>query len=258
VAERMSFQHRFPRRLIPGLLLLIAGYAQAVSGQTPAPEQPAMYDVEVVVFRNRSAQSGGERWPVRTSPADWQAGDGFERQPAGEGIEELARDQQTLNNIAGALQRSGSYDVLLHTAWRQAGLDRSLARSWRVPSGTRRAGYELDGSIRLVRERYLHLEVDLDLTQPQADFVPGPGMIMPETVYELRESRRVRRGELHYFDHPLFGVIAQVVAYEPPEPPEMPVPVGKVRVEGSDPAVIGDVPVTPAAGGTLGDAVNKP
>jgi hypothetical protein len=29
----------------------------------------------------------------------------------------------------------------------------------------------------------------------------------------------MRSGEVHYFDHPFFGVIAVVQPYEPPEPP---------------------------------------
>jgi hypothetical protein len=34
---------------------------------------------------------------------------------------------------------------------------------------------------------------------------------------ELREQRRMRSGELHYLDHPKFGVLARVDPIQPPD-----------------------------------------
>jgi hypothetical protein len=223
---------------VPGLLLLVSGWLHPGSSQAETVAQPALYDVEVVVFRNRSPQADGEQWPQRRVEADR----GFSSKPVETGIEELAREQRSLQAVADSMQRSGAYDVLLHTAWRQPGLDRTLAQPYTVPHGLERRGYRLEGTIRLVRERFLHLDIDLLLSKPPATFIPGQAMDIPDPVYELKEARRVRRGELHYFDHPWLGVIAQVVAYEAPEPPELPVPVGEMRLEATDPAVVGDVP----------------
>ena len=36
---------------------------------------------------------------------------------------------------------------------------------------------------------------------------------VPES-YRLTQNRRLRRGEIHYFDHPKFGVLAMVTAVE--------------------------------------------
>lgn len=230
------------RHAVPGLLLLVAGWLHPGNSQAETGEQPVLYDVEVVVFRNRSPQADGEQWPQRSVEADQSLDRGFSSEPVDAGIEELAREQRSLQAVADSMQRSGAYDVLLHTAWRQPGLDRTLAQPYTVPQGLERKGYRLEGSIRLVRERFLHLEIDLLLSKPPAAFIPGQAMDMPDPVYELRETRRVRRGELHYFDNPWLGVIAQVVAYEAPVAPELPVPVGEVRLEATDPAVVGDVP----------------
>jgi hypothetical protein len=49
------------------------------------------------------------------------------------------------------------------------------------------------------RSQYLFLGVDLD-------FAAGPGQ-----TYGVRDKRRVKFGEHHYFDHPAFGIVAQVV-----------------------------------------------
>ncbi len=253
----ISFRSGYARLPVAGLLLLIAGHAGGAGDPADVGEQAPMYDVEVVIFRNLSPQAGGEHWPVRAPEEIRQYGDGFDTRPVGAGIEELAREAWTLDDIAAALQRSGGYEVLVHAAWRQAGLDRSLARPWQVPDGIQRAGYELHGTIRLVRERYLHLDLDLELTRPQAEVVPGPGMALPDTVYALRETRRVRRGDLQYFDHPLFGVIARVVSYAAPEPAGPPQSGEAVR-EDSGPAEVGDVPVAPDTEGAPDNSPDTP
>ena len=36
-------------------------------------------------------------------------------------------------------------------------------------------------------------------------------------VYSLREKRRIKSNENHYFDHPHFGMIARVTPYYSPE-----------------------------------------
>lgn len=42
----------------------------------------------------------------------------------------------------------------------------------------------------------------------------------PYTGYRLKGSKRIRLKEIHYFDHPLFGVIVRVTSYVEPEPEE--------------------------------------
>jgi len=39
-----------------------------------------------------------------------------------------------------------------------------------------------------------------------------------ESPLRITEQRRVKLKELHYFDHPLFGVIVRVVPYRIPDP----------------------------------------
>lgn len=139
-----------------------------------------------------------------------------------------------------------------------------------VQPATPTAGVE--GIIRLRVARFLHLDVDLlyrkelpllpEMTQSRN--APGERSVLTGTSaeqgnqpqpfvsglmadflglaktffqpYRLNEQRRMRRDELHYFDHPQFGVLAKVSAYEPPptepapaetpaQPAPLPVPV---------------------------------
>ncbi|WJW76760.1 CsiV family protein [Thiohalobacter sp. IOR34] len=93
----------------------------------------------------------------------------------------------------------------------------------------------LSGRLRISRERYLHVDADLvyreQIWEPLAEaaisadetLTQGLPEILPLQP-ELREvrmqqSRRMRSGELHYLDHPRFGVLVRVTPYEPPEVP---------------------------------------
>lgn len=77
----------------------------------------------------------------------------------------------------------------------------------------------VSGTLTLTRGRYLHMGLDL-LYQRQPNspqffsfFGFGSGEATPE-LYRMTQSRRMRRGEVHYFDHPKFGVLAMVTAVE--------------------------------------------
>jgi hypothetical protein len=108
---------------------------------------------------------------------------------------------------------------------------------------------KLDGTLRLSLARYLHLESDLVWREPlppsllgfAQEIVPVEQEIVPvenadsvattdaETlpevvleapgpnyqVFRMQQSSRMRSDEIHYQDHPLFGIIAVVTRYEP-------------------------------------------
>ena len=65
----------------------------------------------------------------------------------------------------------------------------------------------LDGIATVGLARFLYLTLDLEF-QP-GDLPPlVDGSAMPP--FRLTETRRMRSKELHYFDHPLFGVLALI------------------------------------------------
>ena len=105
----------------------------------------------------------------------------------------------------------------------------------------------LDGTVRVHRARYLHVQADLLYYRPGDDGTGArlpagddpaglPPPDSPDTAYieqllaeedavprlfRLTESRRMRSRELHYLDHPLFGVLVEAWPVELPElPPE--------------------------------------
>ncbi len=168
-----------------------------------------------------------------------------------------------LKSEADALRRSARYNILMHSAWRQPGLppERAIAieidhplsdassgetRSTQArPAGVGasadglsqsgpevplKARQRLEGTLRLHLTRYLHLAVDLsyfngDMTTPEHQFLSDTLSVeVAPLSFHLQESRRLRSGELHYFDHPVVGVIALVTPYEPPQAAASPSP----------------------------------
>ncbi|MDH3978167.1 MAG: peptidoglycan binding protein CsiV [Gammaproteobacteria bacterium] len=148
-----------------------------------------------------------------------------------------------LNRTYARLQRVDAYEPVVHTAWIHLAQSSELAQPYTINAALPDTG-EITGSVTLYKERFVHLELDLSLTIPaamqvtdslqttesrlqvEAIFETGtaqengdekrmPAMIVSQdSQYQLQESRRVRNGQLHYFDHPQFGVIAVVQVIE--------------------------------------------
>lgn len=195
----MTRDYNYRRRSAVFFSMLMLLAAQA------APAAMSQYDVEVIVFSNASAGSDDE---IMDRP---DAAGGYTRGafPSDQFIE-LSSGEYRLNNIRGGLASARGYRVLYHRAWRQPAYDRSGAVDY--PVHAQAAGASVDGTITLIKERYLHLDVDLLLREaaalPDGDAAPA---------FRLSEKRRIRSDELHYFDHPRFGVIARVTPYQSPD-----------------------------------------
>lgn len=86
----------------------------------------------------------------------------------------------------------------------------------------------LDGTLTLYLGRYLHLQADLlyrsqtEPLEPNTFFVSLSEEELPQTLFRMHQSRRMRSDELHYFDHPMFGMLALLTPYELPEPEVIP------------------------------------
>lgn len=89
---------------------------------------------------------------------------------------------------------------------------------------------EVDGTVLLTRSRYLHVYADLVFSLPEPVALrranPAPVADTGERQrllrLRLRDHRRMRSEELHYLDHPAFGLLVWITPYEVPEtePPE--------------------------------------
>ena len=71
--------------------------------------------------------------------------------------------------------------------------------------------YEVEGTISMTRGRYLHIDVQLWMNEH------GSLIDKRNSFIELRESRRMRSREVHYLDHPAFGMLVNVVPADVPQ-----------------------------------------
>ena len=170
--------------------------------------QPPTYDVEIVIFSHKTPGNHGEQWSV---PVTDNTSQGFF--PDNE-FAELDASAYQLNNISYGLRHSKGYAVLFHKAWRQVAYDRNRAVAYPIHSGTGNGRYNIEGAVKLVRERYLHLDVDLLLKSIQGNYEIPPANA---PVFQLREKRRIKSNTVHYFDHPRFGMVVNVSPYISPE-----------------------------------------
>jgi hypothetical protein len=106
------------------------------------------------------------------------------------------------------LSRLPDYVPLLHAGWVQAALPEDQAPVFDLAmlglSNPR-------GTVRVYLSRFLH--VNLDVTYQAASPAAGNGELDEFTIaprYTLLTERNVRSGELHYFDHPAFGVLLKI------------------------------------------------
>lgn len=70
--------------------------------------------------------------------------------------------------------------------------------------------WQLDGLFKLHLDHYLFVNAEFNLRRPSPE-----GRMQSINV---KQSRRVISGELHYLDHPYLGMVLQIRRYQPPEP----------------------------------------
>jgi len=164
----------------------------------------------------------------------WAAGPGGTPEST---LKLVPRSQLHLNAAAGRLERSGKYRVLLATGWYQSFPPNYQGKPLRVAIGDWLPGAgtrEVEGTITIDRQRYLHVGVHLnhwrevplsiepmsvpvpeeptaqtpestDALAPEP--LPAATTMTPELLTWIRETRRMRSEEIHYLDSPTLGVL---------------------------------------------------
>lgn len=174
--------------------------------------------VEVVIFQSLALRGWtDEYWPELEWPTynpdlkQFNATDRYARL--------LKPNQHTLTREVERMTPAKGYDVLAHFAWQQAALPKPRSKPLFIGSNIQQKRLEtstLSGNIRFYQERFGHIEVDLVLDRQIPQRIRNTFYIhqqidpewQPQSWrFQLKESRRIRPGELHYLDHPLFGVL---------------------------------------------------
>lgn len=212
-------------------------------------EPPQYYQVELIIFRHLDqagttaeiprmpkpemtdfleqdlARLAGSAQPTQAtpSPADEltetpeESADGAEDKPANEWIPVNPKGL-LLANMVSEIKRIPAYELLSYLNWAQIAPDVTIAQAMDLEEvGADKA--LLTGTIELHERRYLHLSLEVLLTDPDTALdssLLGP-FSGPMTLPALKDSRRIRLEKVQYFDQPQFGVIAVVSRLKVPE-----------------------------------------
>lgn len=177
-----------------GLAFLIRSFAaiSALAVSTVTATAADTYLVEVLVFENPGGMDSREYFPTMQNPAPTEAASA----PSS-----VRYSGAGLSALASVLSKNAGYRVLASTGWQQALADRASAPAVPVaPPGAGRVLPEVNGTLRVYESApLLFLETDLSF---------NPAGVTE--IFRLREKRRVKLNELHYFDHPRFGALVRV------------------------------------------------
>jgi hypothetical protein len=217
-------------------ITLLAAAPPAISQDDSTVEKPQVYQVEILIFRHTDQSrttSEIPRMPEQeivdileqdlpklepdysslladealgdTNPAGWQLVEG---------------ESLLLNRISRRLNDLAAYDLLGHRGWIQLAPD--VAESAEISLADLGLAEDIaTGQINLFQRRYLHLAVDVALSDANSNLFADTFEVFAATkaVPAITDSRRIRLEELVYFDQPKFGVLA-IVARSDKELPQ--------------------------------------
>lgn len=213
-----------PRTLLKsGIFLVLVALAFPAS---------AWYQVEVIVFQYLHPNPDGELLADSPALPDTDGAIGLTASGIdGAGASPFAAyrlvspSRYRLGGVNQSLRSSHDYRPLLHVAWEQPGSGEGPSRLVHLEqlsgSGSADAGATdvaadpsvlapatariVDGTVRVRSGRFLHVDVDMAYWPGSAASDPQPAGSV-----RLRGTRKIKLNELHYLDHPLFGVLIEV------------------------------------------------
>lgn len=162
---------------------------------------PPLYEVELLVFRHLDQSTTTLEAPPASMATIAAIPVPRAADPAAvpQGHPQLPPAALQLTTVGNQMRRSGRYQPLLHTGWTLPAPGQSQALAVRLPPEGATAG--LSGQLTLFRERFLHLVLDLELTDASA---------ASGAPARIHQSRRIRGRNWQYFDHPQYGAIVAV------------------------------------------------
>ncbi|HEY3699531.1 MAG TPA: CsiV family protein [Spongiibacteraceae bacterium] len=192
-----------------------------------------LYQVEIIAFARDSAEAENEenwdkhynlRYPERS--VNLQSSNSSDTAGSNSSFQLLSADAMQLNKEADVIAGRRNMRVLLHQAWRQTVDDPARATAVLIDGGKQfGVHHELEGTFTLSVEHFLRADANLWLSRfssnagvdaqvlpipPGASDDAGDAHYAVTQTVVLQEQRRMRSGELHYFDHPLIGLLVLV------------------------------------------------
>jgi len=127
-----------------------------------------------------------------------------------------------LSNPAQRIDSSRDYEILFHGRWSQTTSDRKAAPYIRIDLAAIGRSHTLTGVLRLFATDLLYVDTFLryrPAEQQSTNQISKSAEQNTQPYYFLKERRRVKFREVHFLDHPKFGVLLTVWPVKLPELP---------------------------------------
>ena len=221
-----------------GLIILSLFVSHTVSADS-------WYQVEIIVFDRLYPNLDGEQWrneefKIRDNLVELRERDSTSNSEGLIPYMILPANRNRLSGVYQVLKLSSEYRPLIHVSWQQPATERrqsqfvhlqKLDGEQTMPvANTTESNDEpefiesliqpdriIDGSVRIRSGYFLHADIDLSyfkelppenrIVRTSEESFQGGNQ---KSVISLKETRKIKLNEIHYFDNPMYGVILQV------------------------------------------------
>ncbi|VAW48042.1 hypothetical protein MNBD_GAMMA04-2364 [hydrothermal vent metagenome] len=194
---------------ILGLLVGLIAFHSTAQANTPN------YTIEVIIFENLALKGWTEeRWPDEIGLPNTDNSVSLSAPQKSRLY--LKKRKTQLKNVSAKVAKN--YRILFHQAWSQNAYSPKKTPTVLIEND-RTGSSNLLGTVKLYKTRFAHVQLDLEIKkripskirkavaqnqQVNLEYLPT------HWRFNLVESRKIKPGELHYIDHPLFGILVQI------------------------------------------------
>lgn len=187
------------------------------------------YELEVLIFsRAQPSQSISESFLGKEPRAPEHFDFEFALQTGFKNLRLLSGPEKILKNAALLIETQMGGQILFHERWIYPLSKKNTYTPWFKIVGEGKPGETLTGYMQWSIDRYIELDADLRVTREDQRYDVNGNMI-PD-VYVLREFRKLSSQDIHYLDHPAFGVIIASQMVDQPSPGSL----NPFAIEGSE------------------------
>ncbi len=167
-----------------------------------------LFQIEIIAFQINEKINSNENFPHY--PALPEYTESVELSASDEQLENymlLPPEFLKLNREENLISKKSNYQILFHYSWLQG--DSSSQKVHLYGPNEEQSQYVLNGTIQVKKGYYYSVALNLDLQPPQIALAPNS-----PKHFVLNTKRKLKRNEMHYIDHPKFGLLIQIMPYK--------------------------------------------
>ena len=198
------------RLFFTSALLFLASFS--LQAQAETEQDLPKYQVELIVFETLALRGWTEEYWREDLPLIDMEGT--------LDVPSLPEQQFMLASEEEKMTPEKGYYILYHRSWILQGASEENSQPLKIEL-LPEEDYQpkLSGTLKFYKSRYAHVRLHLELErkipqQVKEEFATNQSMdpeLLPEFWrFQLQEARKVKSGELHYFDHPIFGALVKI------------------------------------------------